>query len=59
MSGLANAFSRVNDLLTPDLHDYLDSMAEPGWELVSTWQFINEHSATTPQEKDEDAFRLQ
>jgi hypothetical protein len=24
-------------------------MAKTGWELVSTQQLINEHSATTPQ----------
>jgi len=39
----------VNDLLTLDLPDHLDSMAELGWELVSTQQLINEHRATTPQ----------
>lgn len=39
----------VNDLLALDLQDHLDSMAKIGWELVSTQQLINEHSATTPQ----------
>jgi hypothetical protein len=39
----------VNDLLALDLQDHLDSMAKLGWELVSTQQHINEHSATTPQ----------
>jgi len=39
----------VNDLLALDLQDHLDSMATLGWELVSTQQLINEHSATTPQ----------
>ena len=39
----------VNDLLALDLQDHLDSMAKTGWELVSTQQLINEHSATTPQ----------
>jgi hypothetical protein len=39
----------VNDLLGLDLQDHLDSMARVGWELLSTQQLINEHSATTPQ----------
>jgi len=39
----------VNDLLALDLQDHLDQMARQGWELVSTQQLINEHSATTPQ----------
>jgi hypothetical protein len=39
----------VNDLLALDLQDHLDSMATLGWELVSTQQLINQHSATTPQ----------
>lgn len=39
----------VNDLLALDLQDHLDSMAKLGWELVSTQQFINDHSAATPQ----------
>jgi len=39
----------VNDLLTLDLQDHPDQMAKVRWELVSTQQFINEHSATTPQ----------
>ena len=39
----------VNDLLALDLQDHLDQMAKVGWELVSTEQLINEHSATTPQ----------
>jgi len=39
----------VNDLLALDLQDHLDSMAKLGWQLVSTQQLINEHSATTPQ----------
>ncbi len=39
----------VNDLLALDLQDHLDQMAKVGWELVSTQQLINEHSATTPQ----------
>jgi hypothetical protein len=37
----------VNDLLALDLQDHLDQMAKVGWELVSTQQLINEHSATT------------
>jgi hypothetical protein len=39
----------VNDLLALDLQDHLDGMATVGWELISTQQLINEHSATTPQ----------
>jgi hypothetical protein len=39
----------VNDLLALDLQDHLEQMAKVGWELVSTQQLINEHSATTPQ----------
>jgi hypothetical protein len=39
----------VNDLLALDLQDHLDQMAKVGWELVSSQQLINEHSATTPQ----------
>ena len=39
----------VNDLLSLDLQDHLDSMAKLGWELVTSQQLINEHSATTPQ----------
>jgi len=39
----------ANDLLALDLQDHLDSMAKLGWELVSTQQLINKHSATTPQ----------
>jgi hypothetical protein len=39
----------INDLLALDLQDHLDQMARAGWELVSTQQLINEHSATTPQ----------
>jgi hypothetical protein len=39
----------VNDLLELDLQDHLDQMAKVGWELVSTQQLINEHSAKLPQ----------
>lgn len=39
----------VNDLLALDLQEHLDQMAKVGWELISTQQLINEHSATTPQ----------
>ncbi|BEH09426.1 MULTISPECIES: hypothetical protein [Geobacter] len=39
----------VNDLLGLDLEAHLDQMGKAGWELVSTQQLINEHSATTPQ----------
>ena len=39
----------VNDLLALDLQDHLDSMSRVGWELISTENLINEHSATTPQ----------
>jgi hypothetical protein len=39
----------VNDLLALNLQDHLDQMAKVGWELVSSQQFINEHSSTTPQ----------
>jgi len=39
----------VNDLLALDLQDHLDSMSRVGWELISTENLIDEHSATTPQ----------
>lgn len=39
----------VNDLYALDLQDHLDQMAKLGWELVSTQQLMNEHSATTSQ----------
>jgi hypothetical protein len=39
----------VNDLLSLDLQDHLDSMAKVGWKLISTQQLVNEHSATTQQ----------
>lgn len=39
----------VNDLLELDLEAHLNQMGKVGWELVSTQQLINGHSATTPQ----------